>query len=185
LVPPPYRNLQKRIPLTVQKHAYKLWSKGRALVLPTKDIPQADLSLLNYSFSHWTSKPGEPAGRWLIDCLGLNSSWAKEKAITRYGKVEIPTIEEICACMIAFCTHRNIPLDQCLISKDDVTSTCPSWITLPTPQCSSRCQLLRSWCCVHLVGNFGWTSFSMVFAVLGHALRRLIRPRLQEFRSCD
>ena len=64
LVSQPYRNLQKCIPLTVQNHAYILWSKDRALILTTKDIPQADLPHLHYSSSNWTSKPGELAGRW-------------------------------------------------------------------------------------------------------------------------
>jgi hypothetical protein len=39
--PPAMRAKQQRMPLTVQKHAFKLWQKGRGMVLRMVDIPEA------------------------------------------------------------------------------------------------------------------------------------------------
>jgi hypothetical protein len=43
------------MPLTVQKHAYKLWEKGRGIVITAEDIPLAERPSVAYHSSHWTS----------------------------------------------------------------------------------------------------------------------------------
>jgi len=54
--PPPFREKQLRMPLTVQKHACKLWQKGRGIVLRADDIPVEERPDIAYHSSHWTSK---------------------------------------------------------------------------------------------------------------------------------
>jgi hypothetical protein len=78
-------------------------------------------------------------------------------------------------------------LDQCLISKDDITSAFPQLDYTPDSAMLLAVSIASELVLFHLVGNFGWTGFPMVFAVLGRALLRLIRPRLHGlvFLCCD
>jgi hypothetical protein len=93
--PPEMRAKQQRMPLTVQKHAFKLWQKGRGMVMRLADIPEAERHKVAFHHSHWTKKvdtdPSKAAaGRWLLDCKDINTQYTKDKAIERYGKVSTP-----------------------------------------------------------------------------------------------
>ena len=102
------------MPLTVQKHACKLWEKGRGIVIKSEDIPIADRPSVAYHSSHWTSKSDDDpqkaaAGRWLLDCKTVNEDFSREVAIKRYGKVELPTLAYILASWLALCSKGERP----------------------------------------------------------------------------
>ena len=126
-VPPPMRAKQLRMPLTVQKHACKLWKKGRGMIMRYEDIPEAERHLVAFHHSHWTKKvdddPAKAApGRWLMDCKSINDDFTKAAAIKRYGRVVYPTISSILAKWLKYVTDLGVKLADCRISKDDVES---------------------------------------------------------------
>jgi hypothetical protein len=125
--PPPFREKQLRMPLMVQKHACKLWEKGRGIVIRAEDIPPAERESVAYHSSHWTSKSDDDpqkaaAGRWLLDCKTVNEEFSREAAIRRYGKVELLTLASILASWLAYAAKENVPLSACELSKNDVSS---------------------------------------------------------------
>jgi len=124
--PPPFREKQLRMPLTVQKHAYKLWEKGRGIVITAEDIPLAERPSVAYHSSHWTSRSDDDpqkaaAERWMLDCKTANEDFSREAAIKRYGKVELPTLAYILASWLAYAAKENVPLSACEIAKNDVS----------------------------------------------------------------
>jgi hypothetical protein len=55
-VPPKLRAKQLRMPKTVMKHAFKLWKKGRGMLLREEDIPEAERHLVAFHSSHWATQ---------------------------------------------------------------------------------------------------------------------------------
>jgi hypothetical protein len=80
-VPPKLRAKQLRMPKTVMKHAFKLWKKGRGMLLREEDIPESERHLVAFHSSHWGEESGRRVraapGRWLLDCASLNSDFSK------------------------------------------------------------------------------------------------------------
>ena len=56
--PSPFPEKQLRMPLTVKKHACKLWQKGRGLILRADDIPVEERLDIAYHSSHWRGNRG-------------------------------------------------------------------------------------------------------------------------------
>ncbi len=116
------------MPLMVQKHACKLWEKGRGIVIRSDDIPAVERKSVAYHSSHWTSKSDDDpqkaaAGRWLLDY----EEFLRDAAIKRYGKVELPTLAYILVSWLAYAAKENVPLSACEIEKNDVSSAYPQF----------------------------------------------------------
>ena len=81
----------------------------------------------------------------------------------------------------------NVTLDQCRISKGGVTSAFPKLDYSPLSTMLLVISIISGWVLIHLVGNFVWTGFPLVFGVLGRGRLRIQRPRLQGlvFLCCD
>jgi len=132
-IPPPLRELQRRIPHTFAKHVHKLWDKQRVLVVRYKDIPENERHLLNFASFHWRFEPKKPLGRLLIDLsnsdcpdhMPLNGGTAKELAIAEYSKIVHPTICEMISSWIQYMRKYNLIWKQCYLSTDDVEQAFP------------------------------------------------------------
>ena len=132
-LPPPLRELQRRIPHTFAKHVHKLWTKQRVLVLRYKDIPENERHLLNFASFHWRFEPKKPLGRLLIDLsnsdntdyMPLNGGIAKDLAITEYNKIIHPTICEMIGSWILYMRKYSLKWNQCYLSTDDVEQAFP------------------------------------------------------------
>jgi hypothetical protein len=180
--PPPFREKQLRMPLTVQKHACKLWQKGRGIVLRADDIPVEERPDIAYHSSHWTSKTDDDpqkaaAGRWLLDCATVNTDATRDAAIKRYGKVELPTLASILAGWLAYATKLNVPMAECEIAKDDVSSAYPQFDFSPASTMLMAVCIATGLIFMYLTGMFGWTGCPMVFACISRAMLRRIRIR--------
>jgi len=178
--PPPFRKKQIRMPLTVQKHARKLWQKGRGIILRAEDIPVDERPSISYHSSHWTSKSDDDprkaaAGRWLLDCAAVNTDATRDAAIKRYGKVELPTLASILAGWLAHATKHDVPMAECEIAKDDVSSAYPQFDFNPASTMLMAVCIATGLIFMFLTGMFGWTGCPMVFACIGRAMLRRIR----------
>lgn len=181
-VPPPMRAKQLRMPLTVQKHAFKLWKKGRGMIMRYEDIPEAERHLVAFHHSHWTKKvdddPAKAApGRWLMDCKSINDDFTKAAAIKRYGRVVYPTISSILAKWLKYATDLGVQLADCRISKDDVESAFAQFDFAPESAMLLGVRVSEELVFFHITGMFGWTGCPMVFACPVRAIARWIDAR--------
>ena len=61
-VPPALQAKELRMPKTVMKHAFKLWGKGRGMLLREEDIPESERHLVAFHSSHWAKKVDDDPG---------------------------------------------------------------------------------------------------------------------------
>ena len=172
------RALEGRLGNTFLKHAAALCVKHRGMVVNLIDIPVTEIPEMNYNSNHWVGKPLTPGGRWIIDPVEINTDWATEQAIMRYGKVALPTMAEMFAVWVAYCTVHNVSLHECRIYKDDIKSAFPQLNYSPDSAFLMAVAISTSLVFLSLVGNFGWTGFPMVFSVVAGAILRLCRSRI-------
>ena len=64
------RPLLRRLSHTFSHHAFELWSKKQAILLPLSVAVKCNL---HFSPLHWTPKPGKPLGRFLCDLSNAQS----------------------------------------------------------------------------------------------------------------
>ena len=179
-VPPALRAKQLRMPKTVMKHAFKLWKKGRGMLLREEDIPESERHLVAFHSSHWAKKvDDDPAraapGRWLLDCASLNSDFSKDAAIKRYGKVTYPTLASILASWLKHAHEQGVPLAECRLAKDDIESAFPQFDFAPEAAMLLGVLVAEGVVFFHTTGMFGWTGCPMVFDAIGRAITRRVR----------
>ena len=100
--PEPPRKLETLMCRVIAAKAAEAWSKNRGCIFRYSALSSEDQARLHLNPSHWTPKPDDPLGRWLIDpsnrsddALPLNTKAAKELAIHRYVKASYVTLAEI------------------------------------------------------------------------------------------
>jgi hypothetical protein len=173
-VPDPPRQITRRIPHTILKHACKLWSSGNALILPLTDVQHLNPHFNNI---HWCPKPGAPAGRFLGDCSNrqsgdvLNSREAKTAIIERYGDLRHPTIVDLVR-LIFRVADKAGGLDKIKLWKEDISGAFSQYNHYPEEVILLSFQITLLLVLIYLVGMFGWTGSPFVFAVFSRAFSR-------------
>jgi hypothetical protein len=173
-VPDPPRQITRRIPHTIIRHAYKLWSSGKALILP-----QAAIQDLNPHFNniHWCPKPETPAGRFLGDCSNrqsgdvLNSREAKAAIIERYGDLRHPTIYDLIRLIYRVSLIAG-GIDEILLWKEDVAGAFSQYDHFADDVILLTFPITALLVLIYLVGMFGWTGSPFVFGVFSRAFQR-------------
>ena len=180
--PSPMRSLQRRVPLTFRKHILKLWLSENILVLPLADIvsEQPHTSDLHCVFQDPVQKPG---GRLLGDLTNrttgnaLNHIDAKPAIVKRFGKLTLPTIEDIIQ-DILWVASKVGGLHNVRIFKEDEVGAFGQfnydardcrYVTFP---------FAPGYVLVYMTGMFGWSGSPFVFGVLTRAILRQIRRHI-------
>ena len=184
----PLRAMHRRLLPVYRKHAHKMWSQGKALLLRLSDLSAEQLASLHIGNDcHWTPKPMCPLGRFLIDCsnagpggIPLNSPEAKQKGIDRYQKVSLPTIREILTSWDIYRITHNLPWADLRIFKEDV-SGCFNQLNWSSNAAKLLCAMIDDDVIyIMLTGGFGHCVTPMVWSLFGEAITR----RVLELARC-
>ena len=181
-IPEPPRKLERKLQPVYWKHAYKVWAKKDAIVLPISHLSSSDASSIHFNSSHLTHKPG--GSRYLMDCSNsesghvLNTPEVKELVIARYGPVVYCTIQSIVTSWYNYADALHVPLSACRLFKEDFSGAfaqldiCPQSVRFLA--LSIGCGLVLT----YIVGLFGLLGFPMAFGVLSRAFEWLLRRDL-------
>ena len=184
----PLRAMHRRLLPVYRKHAHKMWSQGKALLLRLSDLSPEQLGSLHIGNDcHWTPKPLCPLGRFLIDCsnagpggIPLNSPEAKQKGIDRYQKVSLPTLREILISWDIYRILRKLGWSDLRIFKEDV-SGCFNQLNWSANAAKLLCAMIDDDVVyIMLTGGFGHCVTPMVWSLFGEAITR----RVLELAQC-
>lgn len=172
--PESFRALHHRIPHTFSKHAYELWEKKQALLLPN----HIALTLgLHFSPIHWTDKPGKPLGRFLADLTNtssgcaVNNIAAKAEIDNMYGLVNLPTIHDVVEALFVAADKAG-GLENVLAWKEDVVGAFNQWNFSATSAKFLAFRISEDLTLISFTGIFGWQGSPAVYAIFGRAIDR-------------
>ena len=182
-VPDAPRASHSRLRACLSKHLFKLWSKGRVLVLPVADLTVDQLKDIHVSPIHWTTKVESDEGRLLVDLSNrrtgstVNSPETLLSSKERYGELHLPTIVDIVGDWYQFIAVHNVKLKDCRVFKDDISSAFCQF-NINSQSAKRLCVILQGLLFVFIVGLFGWAGAPIVFGLLSRALERFLQQRL-------
>lgn len=168
------RHLLSRLPHTISKHVFRLWSSGAVLVLPREVVSNEGIHLNNL---HWCPKPGAPEGRLLGDCSNrehgavLNSEEAKCAIERRYGSLHHPTIGELVR-MVQNVADKAGGIHNIMLWKEDISGAFGQYNHHVNSAPLLSFPIGGNMVMIYLVGMFGWTGSPFVFGVFSRAFRR-------------
>ena len=183
----PLRSLQQRLLPVYRKHAFKMHQSGKGLLFRLSDIPPAILGQMHTANEcHWVTKPGVPAGRFIIDCsnvgpmeVPLNGGTAKEKGIARYQQVHLPSIITVLRKWDAYRRLHALEWADMWIFKTDIAS-CFNQISWSFPAVLNLATMVDdSVVFVMLTGGFGHCVTPMIWSLFGDAITRRVRREVE------
>ena len=183
----PLRSLQQRLLPVYRKHAHKMHQSGKGLLFRLSDIPRAILSRMHTANEcHWVTKPGVPAGRFIIDCsnvgpseVPLNGGTAKAKGIARYQQVHLPSIGTVLRKWDAYRRLHSLQWADMWIFKTDIAS-CFNQISWSFPAVLNLATMVDdSVVFVMLTGGFGHCVTPMIWSLFGDAITRRVRQEVE------
>ncbi len=171
--PAPPRPLLRRLSHTFAKHAFDLWSKRQAILLP---LSVALTCGLHFSPVHWTPKPGKPEGRFLCDLSNspggnvLNDPGVKRAIDERYGPVDLPSIGDVVDAI--FRMADKVGFENIRLWKEDVVGAFNQFNFHPASAKYLAFQIDDDSVLILFTDVFGWQGSPAVFAVFSRALLR-------------
>ena len=170
--PNPMRNIYQRLGNCFDKHAIRLWTEGRVLLLPLSELhlygPTFNLS----SDAWWVGDASKPAGRILIDPSNpkgegwpLNTPEVKAAAEELYGKLTLPTIMEIVSELLAYVKRRGYAMKDMRWFKYDIKN---AFGCLPVDPLLAPYMMIRigDLLMTHLNNQFGPTVVPCTYVVV-------------------
>ena len=173
------RPLLPKLQHTFAKHAFDLWSKGQALLLPM-DAVQRDC--VHFNPVYWTSKPGKPGGRFLCDLSNsesgrvTNDPEAKQLIDERYGPVSLPTIQEIVDKIFQVVEGAG-GLHNVRLWKEDIVGAFNQFNFSPDSAKWLAFKIEDYVVLILFTGMFGWQGSPAVWATFSRALLRCASRR--------
>ena len=157
-----------------------------AIVLP-RDVAVKYISNFHTSRLAWTTKPGKPGGRSLIDPTwsqlpqfhALNSIDVRDACKARWGAICNPTIEEVVHMILR--AQDQFPQQEILLWLMDVKGAYTQLAFDPQHVCWMAAMLFSGAIMFFLAGIFGWCGQPFAFDTVTRAIRwefhhRLIGP---------
>lgn len=166
---------------TMKKHAFRLWDKAKAIILPLSAITPSERQRLHKNPADWAVKPDGKEGRFVTDCSNSNDGSpvlndaedvAKNLADSRYGNIVYPTITSLTTNWYKFAAKRKVSINTCLLWKDDIDGAFPQYMYNPASALLLCMFITANLLMIMIRGCFGWTGSPMVWAVLMRALVR-------------
>lgn len=179
--PPQRRRLHTDLLNVYRAHAFKLWSEGHALLIPSAHLKGLNL---HFNAAHWTSKPGKPLGRFLCDCSNgvdqgtLNSESLKPLLAKRFGDLVHPTIAQLVS-MILQLGEIEGGLSTLLLWKEDIAGAFSHFNYNADDVHLLAIEIDDDLSMIHLTGMFGWSGSPYAFGPFSRALQRLVSKRIR------
>jgi len=182
-VPNSMRSIAGRLGKCFEKHAHKLWSEGKVLILPLEEIESYDCPQLNFSGDMWwVGNQGKPQGRILIDathttgdgCV-MNTPDVKEAITNLYGDLKLPLAQRILADTVAYCEENNVSLMDMVLSKYDVVGAFGQQFVHPADAPLLAIRLTEALIMVHMFGQFGPLGQPQTYGVLMRSTEACLR----------
>ena len=178
------RPITSKLPNTTRYHALKLAVKHKAIIIEYESIPKAERELLSFNSIHLAAKAEAPQARFCIDpsnvgpgLEALNSDEAKELAISRYGPVENPLIEDIVYDWDEHCKTNDLTWPDFWMGREDVEGAYPQLRFSNQSTLLMAAAISATLIVIFLAGTFGWTGLPMAYGLISAAMIRLIRKR--------
>jgi hypothetical protein len=178
--PGPDRPILQSLKHILQWHAFDLYSKGQALLL---SVDSAVAAGVHFNPVHWTPKPGKPEGRFLCDLSNaeagsvINEESAKPAIDTRYGPVELPSIQFVVD-KILDAADMYGGLENIRIWKEDIVGAFNQFSFSPSAAKWLSFKVGENTVLILFTGVFGWMGSPAVWAVFSRALLRAAEGRL-------
>jgi len=169
------RVILRQMPLVMQMHAHKAWSKNRGVLIRWSTLPDAEKAQVHFNPCHWNME--KVVGRWLIDCsnraegFNLNTPETKAASQARLGQVRDETIQDIFASWYAYSETESVPFSECYIWKADIEGAFPQFRWQPWVAKLMGMMITEDMLYLHTSGNFGHTSSPGVWWVVSNALK--------------
>jgi hypothetical protein len=159
----------------------------RALLFRLSDLSLDTLSTLHTANDcHWTPKPLQPLGRFLVDCsnaspgvVPLNGGCAKELGIARYQKVSLPTIPLVISAWDVYRRACNVQWSDLILFKEDVSGAFNQLHWSPASAKLLCAMVDDDVVFMMLTGGFGHCVTPMIWSIVGDAISRLASASAQ------
>ena len=186
--PDTLRRKYVRMAPVVDRLMSELHSKGFIFILPTSEVIK--FPGVHFSQSHWAVKKGKVWGRPIGDASAssrgehaLNSDRTKELADEVWGKIEHPTLQDLCR-MVKECADREgVGWDSLVLWKMDLRGAFHLLFIHPDSAQRLAFALGKDTEGVDLsvvfhTGIFGWTGMPGAFQVVTRVIFRLVNARI-------
>ena len=177
----PLRQLHRRLLPVYRVHARKMCDAHRALLFRVSDLPPDTLAQLHTANDcHWTPKPLNPLGRFLVDCsnaspdiLPLNGGTAKAQGIARYQTVSLPTLSSVISAWDVYRRSLSVEWSALILFKEDVAGAFNQLHWSPSSAKMLCAMVDEDVLFMMLTGGFGHCVTPMIWSVVGDAISRL------------
>ena len=172
----------------VDKMLAELHTQGLAFCLPKKEAIDL-IDGLHLGKASWTRKKGKPSGRSIGDmsfCDGtpLNCDESKEIAESWWGKIELPTIDDVVVMVLEYFESERLRVpstrwEDLRLWKTDLRGAYQ--LLSLRPECAKYfgMEISRERIYIHLCGMFGWTCTPAAFQVVSRGIQWELRHRLK------
>lgn len=165
-----------------------LHAQGLAFCLPKREAIDL-IEGLHLGKASWTPKKGKPSGRSIGDmsfCDGtpLNCDETKAMAESWWGKIELPTIEDITVMILDFFEAESkrdssVKWEDLRLWKTDLRGAYQ--LMSFRPECAKYfgMEIAHDRIFIHLCGIFGWTCTPAAFQVISRAIQWELKHQLR------
>ena len=176
----PLRPAYVEVHQAVDKMLADLHAQGLAFCLPKKEAIEL-IDGLHLGKASWTPKKGKASGRSIGDMsfrdgMPLNCEESKEIAESWWGKIELPTIDEIVIMILDFYTtqlERNpqAKWEDVRLWKTDLRGAYQLMSLHPAFAKYFGMEISGGRVFIHLCGIFGWTCTPAAFQVVSRGIQ--------------
>ena len=184
----PLRPVYVEVHQAVDKMLADLHGQGLAFCLPKKDAI-ALIDGLHLGKASWTPKKGKASGRSIGDmsfCDGTPLNCDESKAIAEewWGKIELPTIEDVVVMILEFYDSERqrdpfVKWEDLRLWKTDLRGAYQ--LMSLRPECAKYfgMEISKERVFIHLCGIFGWTCTPAAFQVVSRGIQWELKHRLK------
>ena len=169
------------------------WEEGLSIILTEERVHTIDS--LGLCLASWAKKLGKPCGRPIMNGTGrrgmpperiINGKETKERAIVRYGGIDLPQIGDFAEMILEYALSLGIPREELRTFKYDVAAAFIKLSYSAAAVSHVGVELREGRYMFFLGGVFGLTSMPFALNVITNAVvwelnNRLLKGRVRQF----
>ena len=180
---PPVSPAYRQLHTTVDKTYFETHGAARLAIVLPRDLAVQYVKDFHTSRLAWTTKPGKPGGRSLIDPTwakdhfhALNAPSVRDACEARWGPIHNPTIDEVVHMILR--AKDLFPGQQIILWLMDVKGAYTQLIFDPAHVKWMAAALLCGAIIFFVAGIFGWSGMPFAFDPVTRAIRWELQRRL-------